>query len=392
MPPRYTIRQVVGTYRRKAFGTCNDDGTPRRPAYPPDAIAAFYGMLELAEEQPRRGHFESERLLRVLLEGPNGRGRRFARQVPFLITQGDLVPADLGGLDVEGWQILQEGDTTIADRVARFRSRQRADPAFHDPLTGAQRTALYRLRQRVFERDSFTCRYCGTADSPREWLIAEHVIPDGPTTEENLVTACRGCNKRKGGRTPEEAGMPLLPVTPRDGDVTLPDAVTRDVTGDAWNVTGETVTPRTGDVRAPRRARNAVATATRLDGYEAREARATTWFDGETPEGPALSWLAEHGAALAPDGNGLHVKLARLVEIHGAREVVATFETIAPDCTEARQFVLGADNLLNRIPAAPKAPDSEEQASSRRSDRERASLRAEQARRAAMLAADEAPA
>jgi hypothetical protein len=129
MPPRYTIRQVVGTYRRKAFGTCNDDGSPRRPAYGPDAIVAFYGMLELAEEQPRRGHFESERLLRVLLEGPAGRGRRFARQVPFLILQGDLVAAAGGGLDVEGWEILQEGDTTIADRVARFRSRRRNAPA-----------------------------------------------------------------------------------------------------------------------------------------------------------------------------------------------------------------------------------------------------------------------
>jgi hypothetical protein len=86
---------------------------------------AFYGMLELAEEQPIRGHFESERLLRVLLEGPDGKGRRFARQVGFLIAQGDLVPAPGGGIDVEGWAILQEGDTTIADRVARFRARRR---------------------------------------------------------------------------------------------------------------------------------------------------------------------------------------------------------------------------------------------------------------------------
>jgi hypothetical protein len=183
MPPRYTIRQVVGTYRRKAFGTCNDDGTPRRPAYPPDAIAAFYGMLELAEEQPRRGHFESERLLRVLLEGPTGKGRRFARQVPFLIKQGDLVAAAGGGLDVEGWEILQEGDTTIADRVSRFRARKRSAPDNADanaPANGASNGA---------------------------------------------VTA---------------------PVTP-----------------------DETEDPRTGDVRAPRRARNAVATATRLDGYQA---------------------------------------------------------------------------------------------------------------------------
>ncbi len=129
MPPRYTIRQVVGTYRRKAFGTCNDDGSPRRPAYPADAIVAFYGMLELAEEQPRRGWFESARLLRVLLEGPDGKGRRYSRQVPFLVAQGDLVEVSGGALVVEGWEILQEGDTTIADRVSRFRTRKRNGPA-----------------------------------------------------------------------------------------------------------------------------------------------------------------------------------------------------------------------------------------------------------------------
>lgn len=127
MPPRFTIRQIVGTYRRKAFGTRNEDGSDRRPPYPADAIVAFYGMLELAEEQPERGTFESERLLRVLLEGPSGLGRRYARQVPFLIEQGDLTVGERGALAVEGWLILQEGDTTIADRVARFRARKRAE-------------------------------------------------------------------------------------------------------------------------------------------------------------------------------------------------------------------------------------------------------------------------
>lgn len=134
MPPRYTIRQVVGTYRRKAFGTRNGDNSPHRPPYPADAIVAFYGMLELAEEQPKRGHFESERLLRILLEGPDGHGRRYAKQVPFLIAQADLVLDATGGLDVEGWDILQEGDTTIADRVSRFRARKRA--AGNGPANG----------------------------------------------------------------------------------------------------------------------------------------------------------------------------------------------------------------------------------------------------------------
>jgi hypothetical protein len=92
---------------------------------------------------------------------------------------------------------------------------------------------------------------------------------------------------------------------------------------------------------------------TSRDAQDARARAEPTWFDREAPEGPALAWLATHGAALAPNGGGLHVKLARLVEVHGAAKVVATFEAIAPDCTEARQFVLGADNRLNRIPVAP---------------------------------------
>jgi hypothetical protein len=141
MPPRHTIRQVVGTYRRKAFGTRNPDGSDRRPPYPADAIVAFYGMLELAEEQPTRGVFESEALLRVLLEGPEGKGRRFARHVPYLIEQGDLTPGERGQLVVEGWQVLQEGSAeSIHDRMGRFNGRER-------PMTGAERQAAYRARK-----------------------------------------------------------------------------------------------------------------------------------------------------------------------------------------------------------------------------------------------------
>ena len=128
MAARHTIRQVVGTYRRKAFGTKNDNGTPRRPPYPADAIVAFYGMLELAEDsQPRAVRIDA--LLRVLLKGPDGLGRRYARQVPFLVEQGDLVRGEDGWLHVEGWSDLQEGDLTIADRMAQFRGRKRGEPS-----------------------------------------------------------------------------------------------------------------------------------------------------------------------------------------------------------------------------------------------------------------------
>ena len=61
----------------------------------------------------------------------------------------------------------------------------------------------------VFIRDQYTCQYCGT--QTRE-LTLDHVIPRqcGGHAWKNVVSACKVCNRRKGGRTPEEAGMSLL--------------------------------------------------------------------------------------------------------------------------------------------------------------------------------------
>jgi hypothetical protein len=51
-------------------------------------------------------------------------------------------------------------------------------------------------------------------------LTLDHVFPrsrGGLSSWENLVAACKSCNRRKADRTPEEAEMPLLrrprPVT-----------------------------------------------------------------------------------------------------------------------------------------------------------------------------------
>ncbi|MBO9310809.1 MAG: HNH endonuclease [Chloroflexus sp.] len=71
-------------------------------------------------------------------------------------------------------------------------------------------------RRAVFARDRETCQYCGQQPG-RANLTMDHVIPrsqGGQTTWENVVTACRDCNHRKGGRTPEQANMVLL-STPR---------------------------------------------------------------------------------------------------------------------------------------------------------------------------------
>lgn len=67
-------------------------------------------------------------------------------------------------------------------------------------------------RINVFTRDGFRCQYCGLRASMKE-LNYDHVLPrkqGGKTTWENIVTCCYPCNDRKGGRTPEQAGMKLL--------------------------------------------------------------------------------------------------------------------------------------------------------------------------------------
>lgn len=74
-------------------------------------------------------------------------------------------------------------------------------------------------RRNLMLRDGHQCQYCAKRPPLRD-LNIDHIVPrsrGGQDTWENLVTACRICNLRKGWRTPDEAGMRLLrpPVRPR---------------------------------------------------------------------------------------------------------------------------------------------------------------------------------
>ncbi|MFC1892677.1 HNH endonuclease [Chloroflexota bacterium] len=64
-------------------------------------------------------------------------------------------------------------------------------------------------RAEVFNRDRYTCQYCGKESRQ---LTLDHVTPryrGGEHVWENLVSACIPCNRHKAGRTPSEAGMKL---------------------------------------------------------------------------------------------------------------------------------------------------------------------------------------
>ncbi len=78
-------------------------------------------------------------------------------------------------------------------------------------------------RRNIFARDENRCQYCGQK-FPTSELSLDHIIPkaySGKTTWTNIVCACTECNKQKGGRTPEEAGMKLKrkPIKPRHSPI-----------------------------------------------------------------------------------------------------------------------------------------------------------------------------
>lgn len=85
------------------------------------------------------------------------------------------------------------------------------------PLLGDSfynRQTLYTEKNTLISRDRNMCAYCGEVFLDRE-LTIDHVIPrarGGGNQWTNCVTACGRCNRRKGMRTPEEAGMQLLYV------------------------------------------------------------------------------------------------------------------------------------------------------------------------------------
>lgn len=90
---------------------------------------------------------------------------------------------------------LEAGQQTwVAPKKARIHGRK---------LPGDRGTkfAPYHVRLTIYNRDAGQCQYCGVEVSLPACNI-DHVFPyhrGGPTRKDNLVVACRGCNKLKGG-------------------------------------------------------------------------------------------------------------------------------------------------------------------------------------------------
>ena len=73
-----------------------------------------------------------------------------------------------------------------------------------------QRTLMtLKLRDKIKERDNYTCRICGISPTQEPHLLLEidHIVPiakGGLSTEDNLQTLCWKCNRIKGAKIVED--------------------------------------------------------------------------------------------------------------------------------------------------------------------------------------------
>lgn len=110
----------------------------------------------------------------------------------YLNVEDEAVEAVISTLTDKAW--------LVDDRIASWEEHQVKRAA--DLRPSAHVWAM--LRSFVFERDDFTCQYCGARGVKLE---CDHVIPvsrGGSNQIENLKTACFSCNRSKRAKTLDE--------------------------------------------------------------------------------------------------------------------------------------------------------------------------------------------
>jgi len=79
---------------------------------------------------------------------------------------------------------------TVPTPIVRQSQPQRREPRSQIPI---------RIRERIFKRDGYICRKCGS----KLFLTIDHIHPmlhGGLHNEENLQVLCRSCNSKKGAK------------------------------------------------------------------------------------------------------------------------------------------------------------------------------------------------
>jgi 5-methylcytosine-specific restriction endonuclease McrA len=93
-------------------------------------------------------------------------------------------------------------------------------------------------RRNIWLRDKGRCQYCGKAVGAAEFTL-DHIIPKskgGLTKWQNIVTACKNCNHKKGDRLMSQLGYRLqeTPTVPKGIPMLL--SVNSENIPDSWKV------------------------------------------------------------------------------------------------------------------------------------------------------------
>lgn len=116
----------------------------------------------------------------------------------FLIAFPDEVldkPLEKLEMNLEQWQaFLRQTDLLETEILTKA-----ADGTIAKAIVRkCQRNIDAHVSWKVFKRDGYKCRYCGRDDAP---LTVDHLVlweEGGPSTEQNMVAACKKCNKARG--------------------------------------------------------------------------------------------------------------------------------------------------------------------------------------------------
>jgi len=121
----------------------------------------------------------------MILQGNN-------KTLAVMFPEADLKVPELVEMDNEDWKTLFLQLDTLETKL--FPN----NPNSKIVVRKSQRNIEQGVSWRVFKRDNYICRYCSADDVP---LTVDHVVlweDMGQTMEDNLISACRKCNKTRG--------------------------------------------------------------------------------------------------------------------------------------------------------------------------------------------------
>ena len=192
-------------------------------------VKHFYPDKGLYPEQIRKLQLLIEELetlkdAKVIIENYKKDIQKYLSDVPSFIMEND----EDGFYSRLGFATINENNLTVAYKFSYTSNGGRAQRSFTIPMTEEtivkliemleskltmsaftkeQRSLMTsKLRQRIKERDAFTCKSCGnsTYKEPNLLLEIDHIIPvskGGCTEEGNLQTLCWKCNRSKSDKT-----------------------------------------------------------------------------------------------------------------------------------------------------------------------------------------------